>query len=132
MFISIGSNILNAILNGILIYGLNMGVIGAAIASAISYTFGGIFMFIAYKHNKLLNWNFKTLKPDFNILKACANISIPVLGTGLISSFGYIVFAGMVSSMGNDYFRSTFYCCYCRNYFFILLVMGLELQHQHL
>ena len=106
MFISIGSNIVNAVLNAILIYGFNMGVVGAAIASAISYTFGGIFMFIAYKQNTLLNWNFKTLKPDFNILKACANISIPVLGTSLVSSFGYIVFAGMVSSMGTTTFAA--------------------------
>ena len=106
MFISIGSNILNAVLNGIFIYGFHMGVTGAAIASAISYTFSGILMFIAYQHNTLLNWNFKTLKPDFSILKACANISIPVLGTSLVSSFGYIVFAGMVSSMGTTIFAA--------------------------
>ena len=48
MFISMGCNFSNVLLNGILIYGLQMGVTGAALGSAISYALSGILMFRAF------------------------------------------------------------------------------------
>ena len=59
MFVNFGANILNAGLNGIFIYGLGLGVVGAAIGSALSYTVCGIFMYVFYRKNKLLHWNIK-------------------------------------------------------------------------
>ena len=46
MFISVGENVLNILLNTVFIYGLNLGVAGAAIASCISFGIGGIAMFL--------------------------------------------------------------------------------------
>ena len=56
MLISLGANIINAVLNYALIYGVDMGVRGAAIASAISYVLSGIMMYVAYRRNEWLHW----------------------------------------------------------------------------
>ena len=49
MLISVAANGLNIILNSLLIYGAGLGVAGAAIASAISYTLSGILMFLFFR-----------------------------------------------------------------------------------
>ena len=48
MLISVAANGLNIILNSLLIYAAGLGVAGAAIASAISYTLSGILMFVFF------------------------------------------------------------------------------------
>lgn len=106
MYISAGTNCLNAVLNGILIYGLHLGVTGAAVASAISYTLSGILMFAAYRKSELLYWEWKHVRGDKEVLRECAKISIPVLGTSMVSCFGYVAFAGLVSGMGTTIFAA--------------------------
>ncbi len=106
MLISMGANLLNMGLNYILIYACGLGVTGAAIASAISYTVSGVLMFAAYRHTSLLRWEWKTISPDVPLLKQCLKIGGPVLGTSVTSCFGYIVFAGMVSGMGTTIFAA--------------------------
>ncbi|MCM1102431.1 MAG: MATE family efflux transporter [Clostridium sp.] len=106
MLINLGANLLNVALNYLLIYTCGLGVTGAAIASAISYTLAGILMFAAYRRNRLLHWKFKGFAPDGPILKDCARISIPVLGTNVASCFGYVVFASLVTGMGNTIFAA--------------------------
>ncbi|MBQ8955482.1 MAG: polysaccharide biosynthesis C-terminal domain-containing protein, partial [Lachnospiraceae bacterium] len=44
MVVNLSENLLNVLLNALLIYGLSLGVTGAAIASAISYGLGGDLM----------------------------------------------------------------------------------------
>lgn len=106
MLISLFSNILNTIMNTILIYILDMGVAGAAIASATSYVFSGTLMFIVYRRNKYLNWKFKEFTIDGHCMEECAKIGIPVLASSLTSCLGYVVFAGMVSGMGTTIFAA--------------------------
>ncbi len=106
MLISLFSNILNIIMNTILIYILDMGVAGAAIASATSYVFSGTLMFIVYRRNKYLNWKFKEFTIDGHCMEECAKIGIPVLASSLTSCLGYVVFAGMVSGMGTTIFAA--------------------------
>lgn len=106
MLINLGANMLNVILNYLLIYVLEMGVTGAAVATAISYSLSGIGMFIVYRRNELLYWEWKSFKWDGMILKDCAGISIPVLGTNVASCLGYVVFASMVTGMGNTVFAA--------------------------
>ncbi len=106
MLISLFSNILNIIMNTLLIYILDMGVAGAAIASATSYIFSGTLMFIVYRRNKYLNWKFKDFMIDGHCMEECAKIGIPVLASSLTSCFGYVVFAGMVSGMGTTIFAA--------------------------
>lgn len=106
MLISLFSNILNIIMNTLLIYILDMGVAGAAIASATSYIFSGTLMFMVYRRNKYLNWKFKDFMIDGHCMEECAKIGIPVLASSLTSCLGYVVFAGMVSGMGTTIFAA--------------------------
>jgi len=106
MIISLLENILNVVLNAIFIYGLSMGVRGAAIASAISYGVGGLIMFLAFRHNKYLHCPLSYLKPDKGLIGECINIGTPALGTHVASCLGYVVFAAMVSGMGTTIFAA--------------------------
>lgn len=106
MAISLIENVLNVILNYIFIYVLSLGVKGAAIASAISYGLGGLFMFGAFLHNKYLRCSLKDILPDSKLVKQIFTIGLPALGTHFASCMGYVVFAGMVSSMGTTIFAA--------------------------
>lgn len=106
MLINLSANILNVVLNYLLIYTFGLGVTGAAVATAISYMISGTCMFIAYRRNQLLHWEWKGFKADGAILRDCAKISIPVLGTNVASCFGYVVFASLVTGMGNTIFAA--------------------------
>ncbi len=106
MFINLSANLLNVVLNYLLIYTFELGVIGAAIASAISYTLSGCCMFVAYRRNPLLHWEWKKFKPDRAILADCAKLSIPVLATNVTSCLGYVVFASLVTGMGTTVFAA--------------------------
>ena len=105
MYISVAENILNVILNFVFIYGLGLGVVGAAIASCISFGIGGIAMFLMMLSKKQLP-SFVDLKPDKDIWMEALPIGYPVLGATVVSCMGYIVFAGMVSGMGTIIFAA--------------------------
>ncbi len=106
MIISMCANGINVILNVVFIYVLKLGVTGAAIASAVSYSISGILMFIAYRRNEILYYNFKSFCVDTSILKEGAKLSLPVLGSSMVSCLGYVFFAGMVSGMGTTVFAA--------------------------
>lgn len=65
MIITIIENIMNIFLNYILIYSANLKVLGAAIASAISFTLSGTLMLIAFCKNKELGLNFNKINLYF-------------------------------------------------------------------
>lgn len=106
MAISMTANGLNVILNYILIYKVNMGVTGAAVASALSYAVSGILMFAAYRRQELLRWRWREFAVEIPLLKECARIGVPVLGTSMTSCMGHVVFAGLVSGMGTTIFAA--------------------------
>lgn len=106
LVINFGSNFLNVILNYLLIYRAGLGVMGAAAATAISYTLSGALMFAAYRRNKLLYWEPKGFRLDKGIVREGIRISLPVLGTGVASCLGYVVFASLVTGMGNTVFAA--------------------------
>jgi len=106
MYINLSANFLNVALNYLMIYILGWGVTGAAVASAVSYTLSGCCMFIAYRRNQLLHWEWKSFKVDGAILADCAKLSIPVLATNVTSCLGYVVFASLVTGMGTTIFAA--------------------------
>lgn len=106
MLVNFGANILNAILNYFLIYSAGLGVTGAAIATAVSYVVSGTFMFLAYRKNKLLCTSLRKFRADKKLIKEGAAISLPVLGSGTASCLGYVVFASLVTGMGNTVFAA--------------------------
>lgn len=106
MIITLVENALNIILNYILIYVVGLGVIGAGIGSAISFTISGILMYIAYRRNDYIHFEFNTLKPDKVVIDECMKTAFPVMLTHSASCLGYVVFAGLVSSMGTTIFAA--------------------------
>ncbi len=108
MIINLSSNLLNVILNGILIYGLGMGVTGAAVATALSYTVQGLVMSYAFTHKKELGGiRFREIfAVRKDLLAQVSKIALPAMGTHFISCAGYVAFAAMVSGMGTTIFAA--------------------------
>lgn len=106
MIINVCENILNLILNALFMYGLNMGVRGAALGSAISYSVFGVAMIIAARRHNELKFTKSDLRITRDCVKSCINIGVPAMLTSTASCFGYVVFASMVSSMGTTVFAA--------------------------
>ena len=108
-------NIINVILNFLLIYptrtvtlfgkaftvfGADMGVIGAATASAAAFTVGGILITLALLRHKTIAPEKAFIKPDREILGPCLKVALPNMLQRFGTSFGYVVFASMINSLG--------------------------------
>jgi len=108
-------NLLNVILNFLLIYptrtmsvfglsftmpGADLGVVGAAIASAIAYTWGGVHITVVLWRHPMVSPRGASLRPDMEILKPCFRISLPNMLQRFATSFGYVAFASMINSVG--------------------------------
>lgn len=115
MRVGIGVNLINIILNFLLIYpdrkisvlgtsvsvpGADMGIEGAAAASAIAYTFGGIAITIMLWRHKEISPKGQKFLPDWDILKRCMRVALPNMLQRFATSFGYVAFASMINSLG--------------------------------
>ncbi len=115
MLVGIWVNVINVILNFLLIYptrtveiftlsltipGAGWGVLGAAIASAISFIFGGISITVTLWKHPLLSPKGQSIKPDWQILKPCLKVALPNALQRFATSLGYVCFAAMVNSLG--------------------------------
>ena len=111
MRIGLWVNIINVILNFLLIYpsttyfgifvpGAGLGVIGAAIASAVAFAFGGIVISITLWRHPLISPKGWSLKPDMAILKPCLRVALPNALQRFGTSLGYVAFAAMINSLG--------------------------------
>ena len=115
MKVGIIVNVINIVLNFLLIYEpipvtvLNfdfvipcagMGVIGAAVASAIAYAWGGIHITIVLWRHPMVSPRGLSLKPDADILKPCLRIAFPNMLQRFGTSMGYVAFAAMINSLG--------------------------------
>ena len=115
MLVGCAVNIINVVLNFLLIYptrtvelfgkkatlfGADMGVIGAAAASAAAFTAGGILITLALFRHKTIAPEKAFLKPDREILTPCLRVALPNMLQRFGTSFGYVVFASMINSLG--------------------------------
>lgn len=80
--------------------GLGLGVIGAAIASAIAFTFGGIYMTVALWRHPIITPKDQPIAPDIKILKPCLTVALPNMLQRFGTSLGYVVFASMINALG--------------------------------
>ncbi len=109
-------NLVNVVLNFFLIFptrqvavfdvaitipGAGMGVIGAALASAISFAVGGVCMTVAVFRHPVLSPKGQSLKPDRAILKPCLEVAFPNMLQRFGTSLGYVAFAAMINSLGD-------------------------------
>ena len=104
-------NVINIILNFLLIYptrtwggftlpGAGWGVLGAAAASAIAFTIGGICMTIALWKHPVVSPKGQSLRPDWEVLKPCLRVALPNGLQRFGTSLGYVAFASMINSVG--------------------------------
>ena len=108
-------NAINVVLNFLLIYptreisfwgfdmmmpGAGWGVLGAAAASSIAYTIGGIYITVVLWKHPVISPRGSSLKPDRDILRPCMKVALPNMFQRFGTSFGYVAFASMVNSLG--------------------------------
>lgn len=115
MKIGLLTNTLHVIMNILLIYparwidvlsvqiyipGANLGVVGAALSSSLTFTIGGILSTIAVLRHPLLSPKGCKFKPDLKILKPCLKVAYPNILQRFCTSMGFVVFASMINSIG--------------------------------
>ena len=111
MKVGVAVNIINVVLNFLLIYptrqvggiwipGAGMGVIGAAVASAVAVLAGGIWITAAIWRHPVISPRGQQFKPDMTILKPCLKVAMPNMLQRFGTSLGYVAFAAMINSLG--------------------------------
>ncbi len=115
MRVGVLMNIINVVLNYLLIYetrlvrllgltvkmpGAGLGVVGAALASAVSFTVGGVCIFAALWSHPEISPKGVSMKPDMEILRPCIKVAVPNILQRFCTSLGYVVFASMINSLG--------------------------------
>lgn len=115
MIVGVWVNLINVVLNFALIYptrtvavfsksvtfwGAGLGVVGAALASAIAFTVGGIWITVKLFCHPRLTPKGHSIKPDWDILKPCLQVALPNALQRFGTSLGYVAFAAMVNSLG--------------------------------
>ena len=115
MKVGVMMNLINVVLNFFMIFatrtvtilglsvtipGAGLGVIGAALASAIAFTFGGIYLTVVLWRHPLVSPKGEALKPDMAILKPCMKVAFPNMCQRFGTSLGYVAFASLINSLG--------------------------------
>ena len=122
MKIGVLMNLINVVLNFLLIYetrplklfgqtvmlsgrellipGAGMGVVGAAAASAVAYTVGGVLITVVLWRHREISPRGQSLRPDGEILRPCLRVALPNMLQRFGTSFGYVGFASMINSLG--------------------------------
>lgn len=81
-------------------WGADLGVIGAALASAIAFTVGGICITVALWRQPLVSPKGQSFRPNLAILRPCMKVAIPNMFQRFGTSLGYVAFASMINSLG--------------------------------
>jgi len=115
MKIGVIVNLINVVLNFLLIYptrqmallgltftmpGAGWGVIGAAVASAVSFTWGGVHITVKLWKHPMVSPRGQSIKPDWEILRPCLKVALPNMLQRFGTSLGYVAFAAMINSLG--------------------------------
>ena len=116
MKVGVAVNIINVVLNFFLIYptrtvfvlglalwipGAGLEVIGAAIASAISFLAGGVYSTVALWRHPVVSPKGRPMKLNGQILKPCMQVALPNVLQRFGTALGYVAFAAMINSLGD-------------------------------
>ena len=80
--------------------GAGMGVIGAAVASAVSVALGGVCITAVLWRHPVVSPKGQSFRPDSSILKPCLSVALPNFLQRFGTSLGYVAFAAMINSLG--------------------------------
>lgn len=115
MKVGVMVNVINIVLNFFLIYpgrevslfsitlwmpGAGLGVIGAAVASAVAVTVGGVAITVVLWKHPMVSPKGIKLYPDAEILRPCMKVTFPNLLQRFGTCLGYVAFATMINSLG--------------------------------
>lgn len=115
MRVGILTNVINTVLNFLLIYptrtlslfglsftmpGAGLGVAGAAAASAVAFTVGGVWITVKFWQHPVISPRGRGLKPDMQVLRPCLKVALPNMLQRFGSSLGYVAFAAMINALG--------------------------------
>lgn len=102
MLVSILMNIINLCGNAILIFGLQMGVAGAAIATLVSRIIGSAILWrrISLPAYELHTSGFRIVKPDFSLIRKIMSVGIPSGMENGLFQVGKIITASIVAVHG--------------------------------
>lgn len=115
MVVNVLVNAINVVLNFFLIFetravqigpltmtmpGAGLGIAGAAIATAVAYTVGGLLMLLALLRNPDVTPRGMALRPEKTILGACVRVGAPVALSRVASCLGHVVFSSQVTRLG--------------------------------
>lgn len=116
MWVGLFVNLVNIVLNFLLIYpsretvvlglriflpGAGWGVVGAGIASAVSFAVGGIIITVKLLRHKTVSPIGYSIKPDKSVLLPCMKVALPNCLQRFGTSLGYVVFAAMINALGD-------------------------------
>ena len=116
MRVNTGMNLINVVLNYFLINkthavsvlglkltvpGAGWGVDGAAVASAVAFAAGGIWMTVCLYRSPTVSPRGRRYRPDPEILKPCFRVALPSCLQRLATSTGYVMFSGMINTLGD-------------------------------
>lgn len=116
MRVGIVMNIMNVVLNYLMIYptrtvsffgvsvtvfGTGWGIEGAAIASAVSFIYGGIAITAVLFRHDAISPRGQSFAPDWEVLNPCLRVALPNMLQRLATSLGYVVFASMINALGD-------------------------------
>lgn len=116
MRVGILVNLINVVLNFLMIFetrtvtlfgthllipGCGWGVVGAAVASAIAFAVGGIYMTVVFWRHPVISPRGQKLKPDLAVLVPCLRVAVPNMLQRFGTSLGYVAFASMVNALGD-------------------------------
>lgn len=104
MKVSVISNVLNIGGNAILIFGLQMGVTGAALATLVSRAFCAvvILLFLRKDRQEIVVRDYMKIRPDIPLIMKILAIGIPSGVENGMFQFGKLAIQSTVSTMGTD------------------------------
>jgi putative MATE family efflux protein len=104
MKISIIMNIMHVLLNALFIFGMGLGVAGAAISTLISRAFAAVTLFILLKNTKLPIHigKIRSFRMDLNMIKKILHIGIPNGLENSVFQIGKILVQGIIAGLGTS------------------------------
>jgi len=103
MYVQVSALLLNIILDPILIYGFNMGVKGAAIATVTAFFLAFCLNMYLIRKRSYLHIHPSSFKFSFPIIKEILVVGVPTSISMLLMSFSFLILNKFMSSFGTEY-----------------------------